>query len=175
MGVAVDGARLETRPAAWSLGIVFGIECLLSPGGAVQVIDGEVHRDAVEPGQERSPELESRQVPIGADERILGDVVRHLVTPRHSHRYRVDPSLVAPDDLGKRVLVAGASPQYELAIGLASALPVLGVGRATQACPPEVNTRVVGNLFPYCKGRAPGKKQTRQTPARRNRSLPGSH
>jgi hypothetical protein len=70
------GIRVEARSAGQASsdgpdrGSVFG-RGLLPLRDAVQIVDGEVHRDPREPGSQRAADLEPPEVAIGADERVL--------------------------------------------------------------------------------------------------------
>src|SRR6266540_4855368 len=66
------------------------------------VVHRQVGRDAADPGAERPREVEAGQGLVGADERVLGHVVGHVVVAHDTQGDPVDPALVAPNHLLER-------------------------------------------------------------------------
>ena len=62
------------------------------------VVHREVRRDPADPGAERPPELEAIEGPPGPHERLLGDVVRHVVGTHDAQGHPVHAALVPPHD-----------------------------------------------------------------------------
>lgn len=69
---------------------------------------------------------------MGADERILHDVIRHLVPPRHSQGHAIDTALVGTHDFPECIIVSFTSAHHEVAIDFAGARMILNVGWAAQ-------------------------------------------
>ena len=72
-----------------------------------QLVERGVRGDAVRPGAERGPAVEPRQVADDLDERLLAGVVGIARRAGDPSAHRVDPVVVAAEQLVERAAVAG--------------------------------------------------------------------
>ena len=81
-----------------------------------QEIDAHVHRDGVHPGVETGFSLKSLDGPVGLGKHLLQQVVGVLVVGGHVVHQAVKPGIIAPDQIIKRLWVAGlcAGNQFQI-------------------------------------------------------------
>jgi hypothetical protein len=88
-----------------------------STGGRAAAHERFVEGDSVKPGTESGFATEETDAPMGAQKRLLGDLLRVASVVRHSHRQPIDPALEASDEQGERRWRSAASLLGEGLVG----------------------------------------------------------
>ena len=104
------------------------VSILAMPPRANQV-DRTVHRDPVQPGAKIRPGLETAQLLVRLEPRLLHHVFRILRVPGHPVRKRIDVAGMLFDERAKRVAVAVAGPGDNRRVALVHPCSFDGLGR----------------------------------------------
>src|SRR5262245_26782837 len=87
-----------------------------APSPAPQEVEADVDGEAMQPGLEPVGIAKSRQVPPGADERLLDPIARELGVPEDQAGGRVQPRERRVDEQGKGVMIAPPRAFDELSL-----------------------------------------------------------
>src|SRR5687768_5137700 len=97
--------------------VVVVVDAMVAALARVDQVERTVDGDAMQPGGEGGACVERVRGPIGAQKRLLHDVVRVGGVPGDAVRGPVDPARVPLDQHAKRVVVAAAYAFHEFVVG----------------------------------------------------------